>query len=207
MSDEKKEKKEQLRSKVQALVTYYEEEKRRNEELEMEIERLRTEQRANEFNQPAPSFRMDMPAPQPSYQMQHFAQPPAPAPAPQPATTYGSYGNRYAPAAASAPAAPAYSPQAAANCQRVVQCVEQLRARLQQTAYDNYNSPYGDYETLGLVDRLQEQLGDLCRELGVPAPVSAPAPAPAPPQPAYAPPAPMAPAPAMHYPPPPPRYY
>lgn len=159
----------------------------------MEIERLRAEQRANEYNQPpmpqAPSF---APVQQPSYQMQHFASPP-PAPAPQPAAY------RYT------PPAPAYPAQGAASCQRVVQCVEQLRARLQQAAYD-YNSPYGDYETMGLMDRLQEQLGELCRELGVPAPAAAAPPAPAPqPVPVYAPPAPAAP--AMHYPPPPPRYY
>jgi len=204
MSDEKKEKKEQLRSKVQALVTYYEEEKRRNEELEMEIERLRAEQqRASEYNQPAamppvaPSFAAMQQ--QPSYQMQHFA-PPPPAPAPQPAAY------RYTPPAAPTPAYPA-AQQGAASCQRVVQCAEQLRARLQQAAYD-YTSPYGDYETLGLMDRLQEQLSELCRELGVPAP-AAPAPAPQP-QPVYAPPPPASPAPAapaMHYPPSPPRYY
>ncbi|MCL2194814.1 MAG: hypothetical protein FWB76_02565 [Oscillospiraceae bacterium] len=201
MSDEKKDKKEQLRSKVQALVTYYEEEKRRNEELEMEIERLRAEQRNNDFNPPAPSFRMDAPA-QPSYQMQHFAPPQPPAP-PAP---YGGYGNRYA------PPAPAYpAPQAGvASCQQVVQCVEQLRARLQQAAYDSYSAP--DYETMALMDRLQDQLGDLCRELGVsapaaPAPVAQPQPAYAPPAPQqYAPPAPAA-APAAHYPPPSPRYY
>jgi hypothetical protein len=74
--------------------------------------------------------------------------------------------------------------------------MEQLRARLQQAAYENYNSPYTDYETLGLMDRVQEQLGELCREFGTPAPQ---------PQPSYAPPAPAAP--AMHYSPPPPRYY
>ncbi|MDR1927426.1 MAG: hypothetical protein LBQ33_02160 [Oscillospiraceae bacterium] len=44
--DEKKEKKELLRSKVQALVASYEEEKRRNEELNQELERFRTAQAA-----------------------------------------------------------------------------------------------------------------------------------------------------------------
>ena len=43
-SSERLEKKEQLRAKVQALVSYYEEEKRRNEELTMEVERLKAEQ-------------------------------------------------------------------------------------------------------------------------------------------------------------------
>jgi hypothetical protein len=43
-SGERLEKKEQLRAKVQALVSYYEEEKRRNEELSMELERLKAEQ-------------------------------------------------------------------------------------------------------------------------------------------------------------------
>ena len=43
-SSERLEKKEQLRAKVQALVSYYEEEKRRNEELTMELERLKAEQ-------------------------------------------------------------------------------------------------------------------------------------------------------------------
>jgi len=185
MSDEKKEKKEQLRSKVQALVTYYEEEKRRNEELEMEIERLRAAQHAGEFIPPAApqasGFRMDTPAPQqPSYQMQHFA-PPAP-PAPQPAGYGygGSYSNSYAP-----------TPQM--SCQRTLQGIDQLRTRLQQFAYDSYNSPCGDYETINMIERLQAQLGDLCRELSAPAPMPAP-------QPAYAPP-------MTHYPPPPPRYY
>ena len=41
---EKREKKELLRSKVQALVASYEDEKRRNEELTQEVERLRTVQ-------------------------------------------------------------------------------------------------------------------------------------------------------------------
>jgi len=43
-SSERLEKKEQLRAKVQALVSYYEDEKRRNEELTMELERLKAEQ-------------------------------------------------------------------------------------------------------------------------------------------------------------------
>jgi len=43
-SSERLEKKEQLRAKVQALVSYYEDEKRRNEELSMELERLKAEQ-------------------------------------------------------------------------------------------------------------------------------------------------------------------
>jgi len=43
-SGERLEKKEQLRAKVQALVSYYEDEKRRNEELTMELERLKAEQ-------------------------------------------------------------------------------------------------------------------------------------------------------------------
>jgi len=202
MSDEKNEKKEQLRSKVQALVSYYEEEKRRNEELEMEIERLRAQQHSGEFQaapppQAIPGFNMQpAQAPQPSYQMQHFA-PPAPPPpaAPQQPANYGSYSNnRYA--APAAPPAPAYpAPQAGASCQRTIQCIEQLRARLQQASYDSYNAPYTDYETLGLMDRLQDQLGELCRDLGMPAP-----------QPSYY--APPAPAPmAPMYPPQPPRYY
>jgi len=45
-SSERLEKKEQLRAKVQALVSYYEEEKRRNEELTMEVERLKAEQQS-----------------------------------------------------------------------------------------------------------------------------------------------------------------
>ena len=52
-SSERLEKKEQLRAKVQALVAYYEEEKRRNEELTMELERLKAEQQMQGISGPA----------------------------------------------------------------------------------------------------------------------------------------------------------
>lgn len=47
-SSERSEKKEQLRAKVQALVSCYEEEKRRNEELTMELDRIKSEQQAQQ---------------------------------------------------------------------------------------------------------------------------------------------------------------
>jgi len=52
-SSERLEKKEQLRAKVQALVSYYEDEKRRNEELTMELERLKAEQQMQGAMSPA----------------------------------------------------------------------------------------------------------------------------------------------------------
>jgi len=68
-SGERLEKKEQLRAKVQALVSYYEEEKRRNEELSMELERLKAEQQHMQgmpLAGPAPGMGLPPMAPPPS---------------------------------------------------------------------------------------------------------------------------------------------
>ena len=210
MSDDKREKKEQLRSKVQALVSYYEDEKRRNEELEMEIERLKAEQqRARHAAPPQQSyggFQMDAYAPPPQHggyppqQPAAYSPPPPPTPqfggyhpaapkSPQPAYGLNSFG--------ATPAAPSYggspsphnpfgggygapapqSPpsygnygrdigQLTMNINQVVQTIEQVRMRLlQQRSYGNYHQP--DYETMNLLDRLYDQLGDLTRDLAM----------------------------------------
>jgi len=70
-SSERLEKKEQLRAKVQALVSSYEAEKRRNEELTMELERLKAEQQQMQgitgpigpLAGPAPGMSGPMPSP------------------------------------------------------------------------------------------------------------------------------------------------
>ena len=68
---DKKEKKEMLRAKVQSLVARYEEEKNRNEELMMELERLREQQRgAMPANYPPAGMQpgMHTSPPQPGFQ-------------------------------------------------------------------------------------------------------------------------------------------
>jgi hypothetical protein len=94
-SDEKRDKKELLRTKVQALVSSYEEEKRRNEALSQELERLRSAQTqaapapqtppaaqyAQEHPMPvdtAPQYAPQAPLYAPQTPQQTFAQPQAP---------------------------------------------------------------------------------------------------------------------------------
>lgn len=105
-SGDKKEKKEQLRSKVQALVSYYEEEKRRNEKLEMENERLKAQlQNAGiapqqpSPNGPAP-FGAAPPQSQPS-----FGPPPSGAPQPP---SFGQQPPGFGPPPGAAPQPPSF---------------------------------------------------------------------------------------------------
>ena len=72
-SGERLEKKEQLRAKVQALVSYYEDEKRRNEELTMELERLKAEQQ--QMQGMSGPISLGGPAPFPQPPQGPFAQP------------------------------------------------------------------------------------------------------------------------------------
>ncbi len=169
-SGERREKKELLRSKVQALVTSYEEEKRRNEELEQELERLRGAQYAGSYGRPEPA--MPTPAPQMAtpnyppqqqqqqpqglssggYTLQHFApQPAAPQLTPQNIMSQAQpqYGGHYArpesPAPAPAPQQSAYAPypQAAPQSAAPSYSAEPFAARspyAPQTE-DRYNYP------------------------------------------------------------------
>jgi hypothetical protein len=87
---EKKEKKELLRSKVQALVASYEEEKRRNEELEQELERLKNAQPGTPTPREVSSYS------NPAYARQPEQPLPAAAPIAPPAAQYAPVPQSYA---------------------------------------------------------------------------------------------------------------
>ncbi|MDR0531626.1 MAG: hypothetical protein LBG83_06140 [Oscillospiraceae bacterium] len=195
---EQKEKKELLRAKVQRLVACYEDEKHRNEELTMEVERLRDQVRQQQQQQPAGAPPMGMPpqgfqfgnAPQPPMGGQPFGSTPQPPmggqgynlgnlgrsqPVPWQGGMPGPYGqppaNPYGQPTGLYPPPYGGADGTALMIQQVVQTIEQVRAKLHQA--ETLRGPYGnpqqpicvDYDTVGLLDKLYEQLGELSREL------------------------------------------
>ncbi|MDR1463834.1 MAG: hypothetical protein LBJ11_00855 [Oscillospiraceae bacterium] len=114
---EREEKKELLRSKVKALVASYEDEKRRNEELERELERLKSQQNAYPPI-PQPGIPpQGMPAQQapPQGSMSAYPAYPPPQQGPQgpqaPAPAFSPAGASQPPQSAQRPYAPQYPPQ------------------------------------------------------------------------------------------------
>jgi len=191
MMEPKTDKKEQLRAKVQALVSCYEQEKRRNEELQMELERLKSEQRNPQLDglqqqrDPAPlppeappqlmyTGRLPQPLPQQPYA--------APQQRPQPYGAY-PYGPQLNPYEISLPPQGYYgqpSQTGAGNLMisigQAQQAITQVCMKLQQAG--NYRDiSYGgcqqqhsclDQEAihlLSLLNALYNQLGDLNCEL------------------------------------------
>jgi len=180
MLESKNEKKEKLRAKVQDLITCYEQEKRRNEELQMELERLKAEQLTTQLDDLQPQRAPAQPLPEAPPQFMHTGRLPqqpyaATQQRPQPceAYPYGQQQNQYG-----MPQPLQYygqPPQAGAgnlmiSIGQAQQAITQVCMKLQQAnSYGVYPQQFDqdNIRLLSLLNTLYCQLNDLSRELAM----------------------------------------
>ena|GEM_PF-6919744 len=186
MPESNKEKKTQLRAKVQDLVSRYEQEKQHNKELQMELEQLKSEQqgRLQESPQQQNPLLPSEVVQQHMRDLRHTGNPQH-QPAPQP---YGAlpYGQQYRNAFSIPPSQQSYyeqpSPAGADTLMITIgqtqQAITQVSMQIQQ-AHSQSGNAYGAYPQqfsslvqnavylLSLLDNLYNQLSELNRELAM----------------------------------------